>query len=519
MKAAPSANKNAMLTLCMVLLLTIPALGTNPAHLASGVANKADGNAGDAPGVQAYLGIGSSTLYGFDAHGVYGIATRDGGFLTVGTGLQKEDAAREASWPWSNYMNGYAWKAGLCASYRSKDTMLPDTPDPKGCGLQWVHEASTATQQAAHKNAKLLWVAESPTDGSFIVAGMLWTSDGYDRYILKLSPDGAKVWDRTYPDSQAGKAGALESVTFTQDGGFVVSGFTNSDERDPVFKSSGQAGSGRPVLMKFTKDDASSSSPPGEPSWVYTAPSTDDYTGSAKVVREADDGTIMALAGQQTALIKLSAKGSLIWANVFDEPNQGTDFVPVPNGTVVTGLRQYSSTAVCPDGCGYNTGELVHIAQDGQSTAWKYTYGNPPGGLNQFKGLAAGPPELIYTECWGIQATRDMHGNVNGVVTACGTGIEGCDTPGLTDALVAECRKDPRTTWRSLTVGFNLQGEVLWRRVDNFKNKDTGSIVGTSANEYVFLRADGSPVGVTDEGFGVGLLVMSFNSTTTTAHG
>jgi len=292
-----------------------------------------------------------------------------------------------------------------------------------------------------------------------------------------------------------------------------VSGFTDSDDTDPVFKSSGQAETGIPVLMKFTADDASSSSPPAAAHWTYEAPSdqSDDYVGSAKVVREAEDGTLMTLVGQQTALIKLMANGTLVWAKSYDEPNQGTDFVHTPNGTMVTGLRQYINKKVCPQGCEYVTGELILVSEDGSTTEWAHTFGNPPGGLNQYAGLEAGSPELVYTECWGIQATRDALGKVDGVVTACGTGIEGCSTPGLTRSLKEECMKDPRTTWRSLTMGFNLNGEVLWRRLDNFKDADTGPRVGTSANEYVFLRDDGSPVGITDEGFGVGLLVMSFN--------
>ena len=54
----------------------------------------------------------------------------------------------------------------------------------------------------------------------------------------------------------------------------------------------------------------------------------------------------MTLVGQQTALIKLMANGTLVWAKSYDEPNQGTDFVHTPNGTMVTGLRQYINKKV-----------------------------------------------------------------------------------------------------------------------------------------------------------------------------
>ena len=252
-RRAGTALSSAALKHCALMMLypVVLCITSTPAKLSVGVTDLADGNAGKAPGVQEYLGMGSSKTAGFDAHGVYGIATRDGGFLTVGTGLQGDDDALSSDD--DNFMNGYAWKMGWCQSYPNKDYMLPDEPDATGCKLQWIHEVSTTAQQKNKKNAKLLWVAESPKDGSFIAVGMLWRIEhGYDRYVVKLSPEGTQVWEMSFPDSTTLKAGALESVTFTQDGGFVVSGFTDSDDTNPVFKSSGQAETGIPVLMKFT---------------------------------------------------------------------------------------------------------------------------------------------------------------------------------------------------------------------------------------------------------------------------
>ena len=110
-----------------------------PAPLAPRVTNSLNGSTGNAPGVKASIGIGSSNLHGFDAHGVFGISTKDGGFLTVGTGLNKDPGFAQSGaveWSWSNFMSAYAWKVGSCPSYPQKDLMLPDAPNATGCGLQ-----------------------------------------------------------------------------------------------------------------------------------------------------------------------------------------------------------------------------------------------------------------------------------------------------------------------------------------------------------------------------------------------
>merc|ERR1712107_477408 len=87
------------------------------------------------------------------------------------------------------------------------------------------------------------------------------------------------------------------------------------------------------------------------------------------------------------------------------------------------------------------------------------------------KYTAGGTPELIFNECWGAAATADSY------VVACGTGIEDCEAPRNT----ADCTNGvgdkrngalPRKAgvWQSLVIRTDTSGNLLWQRVDSYKD-------------------------------------------------
>lgn len=485
--------------------------------------NNSDGSAGLPPSLFEYLGIASSKSVGFDLHTVFGLATRDGGSVAVGTGLKLEDA--------DELFNGVAIKLGRCSSYDAQFQILPaSSPDPAGCGVQWIF---TIKSSVSSKSAQLLWAAESPDTEYVLVAGLVWESGAYSRYLAKLNvTDGTKIWDVTLPYGEATRAGdnvlsvrtlhaGFESIAFTSDGGLVASGFVGAT-LEPHFKSSGQVEDGRPNVVKWSATQVAAASAPDLPAWSYTCKHTEDaYVGSAKVIREdSSSGSIIALVGTGATLVYLNASGVELSVGSFEEHGQASDFAVVPGGVMLSGLLGYDSTIVCPKGCHYVQGRISFIAANATALRttlapairlerkWSKSYGNPPGGKYQFAGLPKGADELVYNECWGIQPTLNAaSGRVDGAVMACGTGIEGCDTPGLTPSLKEECKHDPRTTWRAMTISVDLEGALRWRRIDSYKPAED-SRVGTSAAEYVFLQSDGAPVLVTDEGFGAGWVVL-----------
>ena len=103
------------------------------------------------------------------------------------------------------------------------------------------------------------------------------------------------------------------------------------------------------------------------------------------------------------------------------------------------------------------------------------------------------------------------------MIVASGTGIEGCDPWQGTDSnetrisILEECETDPRSDWRGMITKFDDQGNKVWQRVDSFLSPE-GEPTLSSACEYLSILADGKLFSVTDEAFGVGLLVLEPDS-------
>ena len=132
---------------------------------------------------------------------------------------------------------------------------------------------------------------------------------------------------------------------------------------------------------------------------------------------------------------------------------------------------------------------------------WNKTFGNPTGGDLIFSGLDSGNRKLIYDECWGITQFR------NGLVLACGTGIEECVE--FSDNLRLICEDDPRTTWRSYLVHTDFSGNLVWQRASSFIfDDDEDDDVPSAASEWVFTTTNGDLASVVDLDFGMGIEVL-----------
>lgn len=120
---------------------------------------------------------------------------------------------------------------------------------------------------------------------------------------------------------------------------------------------------------------------------------------------------------------------------------------------------------------------------------------------------------MVKNECWGIQ-THYTNSVADGVVFACGTGIEECTDETLTDAQKSACGSDARKTWRSMVYKADLTGTSVWRRLDSYYDSENGSIVAASAAEYIYPAANGFWMVVTDQSFGVGVLMLNTTDAT-----
>ena len=76
------------------------------------------------------------------------------------------------------------------------------------------------------------------TDGNYVLVGATKSMDGdivdkettdFDYWVLKVTPEGEKIWSKTYGGSGDDKAASISPTT---DGGYIVSGYTSSNDGD-----------------------------------------------------------------------------------------------------------------------------------------------------------------------------------------------------------------------------------------------------------------------------------------------
>ena len=120
----------------------------------------------------------------------------------------------------------------LVYSCKSDDdnTSTPDIPGFAG-ELVWVNTFGGSNEDDAIDMVQA-------NDGGYIVLGFTNSNDGdvtgkttidQDYWLLKLTQDGEKIWDKTYGGTGDDKA---TGISKTNDGGYIISGFTSSVDGD-----------------------------------------------------------------------------------------------------------------------------------------------------------------------------------------------------------------------------------------------------------------------------------------------
>lgn len=176
--------------------------------------------------------------------------------------------------------------------------------------IQWQYTyGGTGTEEG--------WAVQETSDGGYIVVGDTnsYGAGGFDVWVLKLDGLGTPIWQHTYGGTGLDKA---RSVQETSDGGYIVSGYTDSYG----------AGNTDAWVLKLNSS--------GTPDWQYA------YGGSAadvvESIRETSEGGYIAagftmshgMGAQDFLLLKLYPDGVI-------EPSCGlteTSFAS-PFGTAV----------------------------------------------------------------------------------------------------------------------------------------------------------------------------------------
>ena len=164
-----------------------------------------------------------------------------------------------------NKLDGFVLKINACdkqSDYGSHYLGVELRKEGNDCSknYKWLTRIGTVRQYDSTS-----WVAESP-DGSYIIAvGATNVLVGSTRHIARTitkidSLNGDIIWTATLPTTDNlgdFRNSGYESVVFTADGGFIVSGFTNnpwdigSATDGPMFKSGGQVEEGYPMIERF----------------------------------------------------------------------------------------------------------------------------------------------------------------------------------------------------------------------------------------------------------------------------
>lgn len=318
-----------------------------------------------------------------------------------------------------------------------------------------------------------------------------------DRYLIKVGlSDGKVVWSKTFPSKSNKKSSAFESVILTNENGILLTGVTNSsyDELEG-FKSYGNPTSGNAFSMYLSSENLISNDPPLNPNWEKQYKNS--LTGkSIKNINGSNDFLIASSSHEPTVakVLKIDKDGNLIWDKKYPNHGEITDIVSFQDSFYLSGHNGSHRTGI--------DGSITKISSDGKKI-WNKSYGNTKEVNHDFFEESLVENNLIFDECWSITSILN-----EGIVMACGTGIEECES--VPENTQAQCEEDPRTTWRSYLVKIDSSGDIIWEKTGSFTfpgEEDTDDLPST-ASEWIFITQEGYVASIIDLAFGIGLEIL-----------
>jgi hypothetical protein len=224
----------------------------------------------DSTGYDVYLiktDVNGDTLwtrtYGSESYeaGYDSDQTDDNGYLiggyteSFGAGLKdiyliKTDSNGDTLWTQtyggSNYEEVFAVNQTndggyFAAGYTESDTIIQNAKEmlpkkEKGKSRMFLMKTDASgdtawTKTYGNSNFDIAYSAQQTNDDGYILAGVTENDDerGYDFYLVKTDSNGDTLWTRTYGGSGMDQARAVRQ---TNDGGYIVTGKTNSFNED-----------------------------------------------------------------------------------------------------------------------------------------------------------------------------------------------------------------------------------------------------------------------------------------------
>lgn len=288
--------------------------------------------------------------------------TADGGYAVTGwvesaestaVFLAKCDAQGRLLWQQEFYGNGYS--CGYCMRELKEGgfIVVGDTKSQQGYDHDvYVVRTDERGQALWEKtfggpHCDYAWCVEQTKDGGFILAGGTesYGAGQYDVYLLKLSPLGEKLWEKTY-GSRASDVGY--AVLELSGGGYLVAGNTAS------------LGAGSTDVYLLCTDER------GQLRWQVTYGSSGAEYGWS-LVEALDGGYLVAgekeVTGEKGAylvpyLVKVDAGGNLLWEKTYGEqPGTAYNIFKADRGYALTGKRESQG--------GYYNLWLAEVSEEG----------------------------------------------------------------------------------------------------------------------------------------------------------
>lgn len=226
-----------------------------------------------------------------------------------------------------------------------------------------------------------LYDVKETTDGGYILAGYTNSNDGdvggnhgsADVWIVKLNQNGELIWQKTFGGSSVDFA---QSISLTNDGGYIIAGYTYSNDGDVT----NNLGSNDYWVIKI---DSS-----GSKQWQKTYGGSGD--DSATSVIQSSDGNYV-IAGWSSSnngdatnnhgnsdywILKINPTGGIIWQKSFGGTSLdgANSIIESPTGGFVIAGFSTSSDGDLTENRGLSDIWIIKISDSG-NLEWQKSYG------------------------------------------------------------------------------------------------------------------------------------------------
>lgn len=222
---------------------------------------------------------------------------------------------------------------------------------------------------------------QQTSDGGYIIAGQSNSNDGdvtgnhggYDYWIVKLTSSGVIEWEKSYGGS---KDEIAYSIQQTKDGGYIVSGQSNSNDDDVT----GNHGSYDYWIVKLTSSgviewEKSLGGSSGE--WATSICQTSDggyiVAGSS---RDGDGEITGSHGGWDYWIVKLTSTGSMEWQKSLGGSNdeQAESIRQTKDGGYIVAGASYSNDGDVSGNHGSSDAWIVKLTSSGVME-WQKSFG------------------------------------------------------------------------------------------------------------------------------------------------